>query len=78
MAFLDGNQTLRLCEPLKQYIEARGGQVLLDQPLASNPPSDKIAARKHITADRMLFAYVSQQGSDVPKTGEVCSRESLL
>ena len=25
MAFLDGNQPQRLCEPLKQYIEARGG-----------------------------------------------------
>ena len=35
MAFLDGNQTLRLCEPMKQYIEARGGQVLLNKPLAS-------------------------------------------
>ena len=35
MAFLDGNQTERLCEPMKQYIEARGGQVLLNKPLAS-------------------------------------------
>ena len=25
MAFLDGNQPERLCEPLRQYIEARGG-----------------------------------------------------
>lgn len=35
MAFIDGNQTERLCEPMKQYIEARGGQVLTNQPLAS-------------------------------------------
>jgi len=35
MAFIDGNQTERLCEPMKQYIEERGGQVLLNQPLAS-------------------------------------------
>eukprot|EP00438_Fugacium_kawagutii_P004005 Skav228101 [mRNA] locus=scaffold4074:91466:93841:+ [translate_table: standard] len=30
MAFIDGNQTERLCEPMKQYIEERGGQVLLN------------------------------------------------
>jgi 15-cis-phytoene desaturase len=35
MAFIDGNQTERLCEPMQQYIEERGGQVLLNQPLAS-------------------------------------------
>ena len=33
MAFLDGNQPERLCEPMKQYIEARGGQVLTKQPV---------------------------------------------
>ena len=26
MAFLDGNQPDRLCEPMKQHIEARGGE----------------------------------------------------
>jgi 15-cis-phytoene desaturase len=35
MAFLDGNQTLRLCEPLKEYIEARGGEVRCGVPLDS-------------------------------------------
>lgn len=33
MAFLDGNQPERLCEPLKQYVEARGGEVHLSSPL---------------------------------------------
>lgn len=33
MAFLDGNQPERLCEPLKQHIEARGGKVLLNTPV---------------------------------------------
>ena len=33
MAFLDGNQPERLCEPMKQYIEARGGKVLTKQPV---------------------------------------------
>ena len=27
MAFLDGNQPDRLCAPMKEYIEARGGAV---------------------------------------------------
>jgi 15-cis-phytoene desaturase len=30
MAFLDGNQPERLCKPMKDYIEARGGQVLTE------------------------------------------------
>ena len=33
MAFLDGNQPQRLCEPMRQYIEARGGEVRLSSPL---------------------------------------------
>lgn len=33
MAFLDGNQTERLCKPMMEYIEARGGIVRLDAPL---------------------------------------------
>ena len=33
MAFLDGNQPQRLCEPMRQYIEQRGGQVRLSTPL---------------------------------------------
>ena len=33
MAFIDGGQSERLCEPLKQYIEARGGEVRLNAPL---------------------------------------------
>lgn len=33
MAFLDGNQPDRLCEPMKKYIEARGGEVRTGVPL---------------------------------------------
>merc|ERR1711920_597121 len=33
MAFLDGNQPDRLCEPMKKSIEARGGEVRLNAPL---------------------------------------------
>eukprot|EP00529_Nitzschia_sp_RCC80_P010723 CAMPEP_0113494778 /NCGR_PEP_ID=MMETSP0014_2-20120614/29278_1 /TAXON_ID=2857 /ORGANISM="Nitzschia sp." /LENGTH=619 /DNA_ID=CAMNT_0000388673 /DNA_START=18 /DNA_END=1877 /DNA_ORIENTATION=+ /assembly_acc=CAM_ASM_000159 len=32
IAFLDGSPTERLCEPLKEYIEARGGEVRTDSP----------------------------------------------
>ena len=32
-AFLDGNQPDRLCAPMKEYIEKRGGQVLTQQPV---------------------------------------------
>jgi len=35
MAFLDGNQTERLCAPMREYIEARGGEVRLGVPLDS-------------------------------------------
>merc|ERR1719215_1758754 len=33
MAFLDGNQSDRLCAPMKEHIEQRGGEVRLDAPL---------------------------------------------
>jgi 15-cis-phytoene desaturase len=33
MAFLDGNPPERLCEPIVEYIRARGGEVHLDSPL---------------------------------------------
>jgi 15-cis-phytoene desaturase len=33
MAFLDGNQPERLCEPLRAHIEARGGRVRLNAPV---------------------------------------------
>lgn len=33
MAFLDGNQPDRWCTPTKEYIEARGGKVLLNSPV---------------------------------------------
>ncbi|WP_216922041.1 15-cis-phytoene desaturase [Synechococcus sp. CCAP 1479/9] len=33
MAFLDGNPPERLCQPMVEYIEARGGEVHLESPL---------------------------------------------
>ncbi len=59
MAFIDGNQTERLCEPMKQYIEARGGQVLTNQPLASY--LDAVAAVR----DRDLSWNLTVKEADV-------------
>jgi len=33
MAFLDGNQPDRLCAPMKDHIEARGGKVVMNSPI---------------------------------------------
>jgi 15-cis-phytoene desaturase len=33
MAFLDGNQPDRLCQPMKEHIEARGGKINLNSPI---------------------------------------------
>ena len=33
MAFLDGNQPERLCAPMREYTEKRGGSVLLNSPV---------------------------------------------
>lgn len=33
-AFLDGNQPERLCEPMKQAVEAKGGAVHMSAPIA--------------------------------------------
>eukprot|EP00951_Prasinocladus_malaysianus_P032818 scaffold321453_cov53-Prasinocladus_malaysianus.AAC.1 len=58
-AFLDGNFPERLCEPLKQYIEARGGQVLLNKPL------DKIATDSDGLVEYFRIRGVQGQGSEV-------------
>mmetsp|Transcript_14786 Transcript_14786/g.34203 ORF Transcript_14786/g.34203 Transcript_14786/m.34203 type:complete len:617 (+) Transcript_14786:178-2028(+) len=33
MAFLDGNQPDRLCAPMQEHIEARGGKVIMESPI---------------------------------------------
>lgn len=63
MAFLDGNQPERLCAPMVEHIEARGGEVRLECPLKSievNPDGsvdhlllrsgEKIVADEYISA----------------------------
>mmetsp|Transcript_14982 Transcript_14982/g.32956 ORF Transcript_14982/g.32956 Transcript_14982/m.32956 type:complete len:662 (+) Transcript_14982:50-2035(+) len=49
MAFLDGNQPERLCAPMVEHIEARGGEVRLNTPL------DKIILNEDGTVKHLLM-----------------------
>ena len=40
MAFLDGNQPERVCAPMKEYIEKRGGKVLTNVPISEIVTND--------------------------------------
>lgn len=69
-AFLDGNQPERLCEPLKEYIEGKGGRVITGIPV-DEVITDDTGLIKHlimrdgskVTADH----YVSAMPVDVFK-----------
>lgn len=70
MAFLDGNQPDRLCEPMKQHIEARGGKVVMEAPIRS------IVTNEDGTVDHLLLRsgekvvadeYVSAMPVDIVK-----------
>lgn len=70
MAFLDGNQPERLCKPMVDYIEKRGGQVLLNKPvkeivLKPDNSIDHILLRngEKVVADE----YVSAMPVDIVK-----------
>jgi len=70
MAFLDGNQPDRLCEPMKNHIEARGGKVL------TNSPVKEIVTNEDGTVSHLLMRsgekivadeYVSAMPVDIVK-----------
>eukprot|EP00595_Chromulina_sp_UTEXLB2642_P001799 CAMPEP_0196761436 /NCGR_PEP_ID=MMETSP1095-20130614/677_1 /TAXON_ID=96789 ORGANISM="Chromulina nebulosa, Strain UTEXLB2642" /NCGR_SAMPLE_ID=MMETSP1095 /ASSEMBLY_ACC=CAM_ASM_000446 /LENGTH=541 /DNA_ID=CAMNT_0042110991 /DNA_START=114 /DNA_END=1740 /DNA_ORIENTATION=- len=66
MAFLDGNQPDRLCQPLKEYIEKRGGQVLLNKPVKEiiiNPIDNSI---KHLVLKSNEIIEADEFISSVP------------
>jgi len=71
MAFLDGNQPDRLCQPLREYVEARGGEVRLETPLRKIAVSEdgervthlELAGGEQVTAD----VYVSAMPVDIMK-----------
>ena len=70
MAFLDGNQPDRLCQPMVEHIEARGGQVNLNTPIqeiVTNPDGTVkhllLRNGKKVEAD----VYVSAMPVDIVK-----------
>ncbi|KAL7565028.1 hypothetical protein ACA910_020740 [Epithemia clementina (nom. ined.)] len=70
MAFLDGNQPDRLCAPMVQHIEARGGKVLLNSPIQEIVTNDdgsiehlKLRSGEIVEADE----YVSAMPVDIVK-----------
>lgn len=92
MAFLDGNQPERLCEPMKQYIEARGGQVLTRKPvkeIVTNADGsvshlilrsgEKIVADEYISAMPVdiLKRYIPKAWSTMPYFRQVDELEGI-
>lgn len=70
MAFLDGNQPDRVCEPMKQHIEARGGLV------RTNAPIKEIVTKDDGSVDHFLLRsgekivadeYISAMPVDIMK-----------
>ena len=57
IAFLDGSPTERLCEPLREYIGARGGQV------RTNAPVQRIIT--HVEKDKDTVAGLLLKGDEV-------------
>jgi len=72
IAFLDGSPTERLCEPLREYIEARGGEVRTGSPVIRvlvNNDDEKSVAGLLLGGDEVLSAdyYVSAMPVDAVK-----------
>lgn len=70
MAFLDGNQPDRLCEPMKKHIEARNGKIVMNSPIKEIVTKDDgsiehllLRSGEKIVADE----YVSAMPVDVVK-----------
>jgi len=70
MAFLDGNQPDRVCEPMKQHIEARGGKVVLNSPVKEIVTNDD-GTIKHLlmrSGEKVVAdEYISAMPVDIVK-----------
>jgi len=70
MAFLDGNQPERLCAPMVEYIEARGGKVITSAPMKSFVLNDD-GSVKHLemrNGDKVeADEYISAMPADIIK-----------
>jgi len=70
MAFLDGNQPDRLCAPMKEHIEARGGQVRLNSPVQEIVNNDDSSVKHlRLRSGEIIEAdeYVSAMPVDIVK-----------
>lgn len=92
MAFLDGNQPERLCEPMKQYIEARGGKVLTSAPVKEIVTNDDgsvshllMRSGEEVKADEYISAmpvdimkrYVPEKWSTMPYFEQIKELEGI-
>ena len=70
MAFLDGNQPDRLCAPMKEYIEARGGSVRIKSPV-KEIVTNSDGSVKHLllrTGEKVVAdEYISAMPVDIMK-----------
>jgi len=70
MAFLDGNQPDRVCEPMKQHVEARGGKVILNSPVKEIVTNED-GSVSHLlmrTGDKIVAdEYISAMPVDIVK-----------
>mmetsp|Transcript_15346 Transcript_15346/g.46194 ORF Transcript_15346/g.46194 Transcript_15346/m.46194 type:complete len:226 (+) Transcript_15346:1030-1707(+) len=70
MAFLDGNQPDRLCKPMKDYIEERGGKVLTKKRLKEIVVNEDGSVKHFSLADGEVVVadeYVSAMPVDIMK-----------
>jgi 15-cis-phytoene desaturase len=70
MAFLDGNQPDRVCEPMKKHIEARGGKVVTSSPVKEIVTNDD-GTVKHLlmrSGEKVVAdEYISAMPVDIVK-----------
>jgi len=71
MAFLDGNQPDRLCAPMKDHIEARGGKIVMNSPIKEIVVDDTDGSIKHLLLrsgeEVVADEYVSAMPVDIVK-----------
>jgi 15-cis-phytoene desaturase len=70
MAFLDGNQPERLCKPMKDYIEERGGEVRINSPVKEIVTNDDGSVKHLLMRSGDIIQadeYVSAMPVDIMK-----------
>jgi len=71
MAFLDGNQPDRLCAPMVEHIEARGGKVIMNSPIKEIVVNEDDGSIKHLllrSGEKVVAdEYVSAMPVDIVK-----------